>query len=121
MASHNELGRIGEEMAIAFLKNKGYIILDVNYKIKKLELDIIAKDGDELVIVEVKTRTDNEVIDPLEAVTKKKQRNIIAAAHHYITERQLDLNTRFDIISVLINQQEQIEHIPAAFYPLLKR
>jgi putative endonuclease len=121
MASHNELGKAGEEMAIYYLKQNGYSILEVNFKVRKLEIDIIAMDKDELVIIEVKTRSEDEILSPELAVTKKKQNNLISAAHAYITSRNLDVNTRFDIITITKNKNNQLEHIPSAFYPSIRR
>ncbi len=117
MASHNELGKAGEAQAIKYLESIGYSILEVNFRIRRLEIDIIAKDKEELVIVEVKTRRDNTISDPETAVTKKKQSQLIAAAHYYIVKHQIELNTRFDIISITKSKSKEIEHIPNAFYP----
>jgi putative endonuclease len=121
MASHNELGKAGEEMAIYYLKQNGYSILEVNFKVRKLEIDIIAMDNDELVIIEVKTRSEDEILSPELAVTKKKQNNLISAAHAYITSRNIDVNTRFDIITITKNKNNQLEHIKSAFYPTIRR
>ncbi len=117
MASHNELGKAGEAQAIKYLESIDYSILEINFKIRRLEIDIIAKDKDELVIVEVKTRSDDTISNPEVAVTKKKQSQLITAAHAYIVKNQIDLNTRFDIISITKNKKQEIEHIRNAFYP----
>jgi putative endonuclease len=121
MASHNELGKVGEEMAIYYLKQNGYRILEINYKVRKLEIDIIAMDSDELVIIEVKTRSEDEILSPELAVTKQKQNNLISAANAYIMSRDLDVNTRFDIITITKNKNNQLEHIKAAFYPTIRK
>jgi putative endonuclease len=121
MAEHNELGRKGEMEALVYLKQKGFEIKEVNYKIGKLEIDIIAIDKNELVIVEVKTRGRNDIINPEEAVTQKKQQHLIKAAHQYITSHNTQLNTRFDIVTVIYQDGTKIEHIADAFYPKVRR
>jgi putative endonuclease len=118
MAKHNELGKIGEELAVQFLIEKGYEILDKNWRNKHKEIDIVAKDGNELVIVEVKTRQTDEYGEPDIAVTKRKQRMLIAAANAYILRNNLDMSTRFDIVSIVFKDGEPvIEHIEDAFLP----
>ena len=118
MAKHNDFGKLGEEIATNYLIGKGYEILERNWRNIHKEIDIIAKDGMELVIVEVKTRQSDDYGDPNMAVTKKKQRMLIAAANAYIFKNKLDLDTRFDIISILIKDGAPvIEHIEDAFLP----
>jgi len=120
MAEHNELGKRGEEVAADFLKKKGYEILKRNYTFKKSEIDIVAKKDNKLIVVEVKTRNSDYLAGPEITVTKKKQKAIIKAANFYIQENDLDCQTQFDIVSVILNNKEQrIEHIEDAFYPLL--
>ncbi|MEX1002480.1 MAG: YraN family protein [Crocinitomicaceae bacterium] len=120
MAEHNELGKIGEQKATNFLVKKGFEILKRNYRFKKLELDIIARDKDELVVVEVKTRQSDYLTDPRELVSKSKQKGIIKAANAYIHEEEIDLECRFDLIIAVINsKEERLEHIEGAFYPTL--
>ncbi len=87
--NHIELGKLGEEIAVNLLLNKGYEIIERNYRFGKLELDIIAKHEDFLIIIEVKTRFTNEVGEPWEAVTKKKQAQIIKASNQFILEMTL--------------------------------
>ena len=118
MAKHNELGKQGEDLAIQYLTDKGYEILERNWRNIHKEIDIIAKDGEELVIVEVKTRQSDEHGEPDLAVTKRKQGMLIAAANAYIFKNRLDINTRFDIISILFKDNDPvIEHIEDAFLP----
>ena len=106
-------------MAIGHLKAKGYEILDTNWRFKHLELDIVSSFNNFLVIVEVKMRANDEFGRPDQFVTKAKQKKIIKATHHYIRENNLDLETRFDVISILEFPKLQIEHIEGAFYPTL--
>ena len=118
MAEHNELGIKGEKIAASFLKDNGYEILELNYRFGHLELDIITKKDGSLVVVEVKTRASHYMAGPEITVSKKKQKDIIKATNEFIYERDLDLEVRFDIISIILNEKEQkIEHIEDAFYP----
>ena len=118
MAQHNDFGKLGEDLAVEYLTSKGYEILERNWRNRHKEIDIIAKDGQELVIVEVKARQTDEYGEPDIAVTKKKQRMLIAAANAYILKNGLDTETRFDIISIVAKEGEpQIEHIEDAFLP----
>lgn len=118
MAVHNELGKLGEDLAVQYLTDKGYEILERNWRNIHKEIDIIAKDGDDLVIVEVKARQTDEYGEPDIAVTKRKQRMLIAAANAYILKNNLDMSTRFDIISIVFRDGEPvIEHIEDAFLP----
>ena len=118
MAEHNELGKDGETQAVAYLKEKGYRILHTNWRLGSYELDIIAQTADELVIVEVKTRSAGSISNPEDAVTNQKIRNIIAATDYYIKSFDIDLPARFDIISIIGNPPNcEIDHIEDAFYP----
>lgn len=118
MAAHIDFGKQGEEIAVKYLMDKGYEILERNWRNRHKEIDIIAKDGNELVVVEVKTRKSNDYGDPDFAVNKQKQRLLISAANAYIFRNNLDINTRFDIISIVFNNGEPvIDHIEDAFLP----
>jgi putative endonuclease len=121
MAEHNELGRQGEEIAAAYLLKQGYVILDVNWRAGRNEIDLIVKDKDFLVIVEVKSRQNDSFTEPEEAVTKEKQQALIRAANAYIFRKNINLETRFDIISIIHNKEEtRINHLKDAFYPRLR-
>jgi len=116
MADHNLLGKKGEEIAKHFLLKKGYKIRHLNWRYKKTEIDIIAEKNNLLVVVEVKTRTNDYFENPKEAVTIKKQRNIVNTTEAYIEKFNVDLETRFDVISITFeNGNEKIEHIVDAF------
>lgn len=119
MAEHNITGQKGEQMAAEFLEKQGYKILETNWRFLNLEADIIAEKSKTLVIAEVKTRKSNYFGEPESFVTKQKQKNLIKIANAYIERKQLDLEVRFDIISVVLNDQTSIKHIEDAFYPLL--
>ena len=116
MSDHIEIGKEGEDRAVRFLINAGFKIKNRNWRFGKNEIDIIAEKENLLVIVEVKTRTNDYFENPKEAVTKKKQRFIIKATEAYIQQFNINLETRFDIISVLThNGKIEIEHIEDAF------
>jgi len=118
MAEHNILGKDGETAALNYLKEKGYRILKTNWRLGSLELDIIAQTEDELVIIEVKTRSPGSVTNPEDAITNQKIRNMVAAADAFIKYYDIDLPARFDIISIIGNHPNfEIEHIEDAFYP----
>ncbi|MBL4708002.1 MAG: YraN family protein [Flavobacteriales bacterium] len=120
MAEHNIIGERGEAIALSFLQKKAYVILESNWWFQKAEIDIITKFGNQLVIVEVKTRTSEEFESPKEAVTIAKQKRIVKAADAFIQERDIDLECRFDIVSVLLQgNQITIEHIEDAFSAML--
>lgn len=124
MAKHNELGNLGEKLAREYLAAKGYAICEENWHSGKYEIDIIAQDGLQLVIVEVKTRSTNEFGNPEDFVTPKKIQRTIDAANHYLRLCPHDLDIRFDIISVVIDninpENSEIEHFEDAFIPPLR-
>ncbi len=113
-------GNVGEKIAEEYLKNNGYRIIATNWFYKHKEIDIIAEKDSFLVIVEVKTRAKNYLIDPMYAVTKQKQKFLIEAADHYIQIKNIAKEVRFDVISIVIDGQNHIiEHYDDAFYPTL--
>ena len=117
MAEHNDTGTKGETIAANYLKENGYAILETNWRFKNLEADIIATINDILVVAEVKTRKSNFFGEPEEFVNKQKQKNLVKAANEYILKNDIDLEVRFDIISVIIaNNKTAVNHIPDAFY-----
>ncbi len=118
MADHNSKGIKGEELAALFLKKHGYIVLETNWRFKNLEADIIAVREDVMIVAEVKTRTSNFYGEPETFVNKQKQRNLIRAANEYIRHKDLDVEVRFDILSVILGKVEEeaiINHIQDAF------
>ncbi len=116
MAEHNDLGNLGEERAQAYLRSKGFRILHTNWTVGKLELDIVARKDDWLVVVEVKTRSTATFEHPEEAINFRKIRNIVNATHEYIFQFDWKGETRFDVISVIPHGQEfVIDHIEDAF------
>ena len=120
MAEHNETGKKGEEIALEYLQGKGYSILAKNWHNHHQEIDIIAAKGNEMVIVEVKCRKGDPLVEPYAAVNRSKQNMLIKAANAYINRNNINLETRFDIISVTIGKETTIEHIENAFYPRVR-
>lgn len=117
MAAHNELGKEGEELAISFLKNKGYNILETNWRFDKAEIDIIAQKNNVLAAVEVKTRSSLDFGLPQEFVKPKKIKLIVKAINEFVEKYDLDVEVRFDIVAISkINGDFNIEHIEEAFY-----
>ncbi|MGD0915489.1 MAG: YraN family protein [Thermodesulfobacteriota bacterium] len=112
-----ELGKRGEEVALRFLKKKGYRVIERNYVCKLGEMDIVAKEKDTLVFVEVKTRTSTAFGLPQLAVNSSKQNQLSKVALHFLKEKKLeDVKARFDVVAILLGTKgEQIELIRDAF------
>lgn len=119
MTPPKELGIKGEEIAAGYLKKEGYKILARNWFYDRKEVDIIAQQGNEIVIVEVKTREGGYFEEPWEAVSTRKIRNLVEVANAWLNYRQIDLETRFDVISIIFSDDVNYEltHFPGAFIP----
>lgn len=106
MENQRKKGSIYEQKAAAYLKTKGYQILAMNYRCRFGEIDIVARDGEYLVFVEVKYRFSIRMGEPEEAVTFRKKRTISAVGLYYKMEHHLDemTQTRFDVVTIL-NQE----------------
>ena len=122
MATHNEIGALGEQIALEYLLERKYQILETNWVCGHKEVDIIAKDGDTIVFVEVKTRHSTCLVEPDATVDVYKQRHLIWAANSFVNRYQYDNDVRFDIIAIVIdkNNEKRIEHIEDAFYPSVR-
>ncbi|RLD15852.1 MAG: YraN family protein [Caldiserica bacterium] len=95
-------GRKAEEIAVKFLRKKGYKIVERNWRFKRDEVDIIAVDRDGyLCFVEVRSRSNSEFVLPEETITKEKRKNIIRVAKAYIQKNNIDKDVRFDVVSIL--------------------
>lgn len=117
MAEHNDLGKLGEELAEEYLKKHGYNIRETNWVFQKAEIDIIAQKGDTLAIVEVKTRSSLDFGLPQDFVKPKKIQLLVKAVNEYVIKNDLDVNIRFDIISIYKNNKDfETEHLEDAFY-----
>ena len=118
--THIELGQYGEELAVNHLRSEGYEIIERNFRFKKLEIDIIAKKDDKLIVCEVKTRTTAIIGEPFLAVTRNKQKQIITVTNYFIKLKDLFIDVQFDVISIVHNSMRtKLEHIPNAFSPIL--
>ncbi|MCT2563530.1 YraN family protein [Chryseobacterium herbae] len=117
MATHNDFGKIVEDLAAEYLQKNGYKVLARNFRFQKAEIDIIAEKEDLIIIIEVKARSTDAFMLPQEAVTKTKIKSIVTAANHYLEEFKRNNEVRFDIISVLPDEKKKltIEHITDAF------
>lgn len=117
MAEHNELGKLGEELAVEFLQKEGYEILETNWIFQKAEIDIIAQKDDIIAAVEVKTRSSLEFGLPQEFVKSKKIQLLTKAINEYVISNDFDVNVRFDVISIYKNGKNvEIDHLIDAFY-----
>ena len=117
MENHNEFGQEGEQLALDFLLNKGYRLVARNYRFQKAEIDLIVQKGPVLAIVEVRTRNNDQIIPIAETITPKKIGLLRSAADHFVTENQIDLEIRFDVITILKNKKVfKMEHLENAFY-----
>lgn len=126
MATHNDVGKWGEEYATQYLKGKDYLILDRDWRPGKglVDLDIVCLTPDRRTVafVEVKTHSKQEITDPEEAVDIRKMRHLGRAADTYVKIRDIVEELRFDIITIIGEENDphpQLEHIQDAFNPLL--
>lgn len=123
MAKHNETGTIGEDKASEYLQQQGYTIVERNWRTKngKLEIDIIAEKGEDMAVVEVKCRTSLQWGDPATFVSPRKIDNLAKATNEYLQTHNIeDKCLRFDIISILMdkdNHVQHLEHMENAFTP----
>lgn len=119
MAQHNKLGETGEGLAVQLLRKKGYSVLAENWRSGRNEIDIVAQIGTTIVFVEVKTRSTAFFGDPSQAVSLAKQKRLVQAANDYLQQNHLELEARFDVVSiVVVGKETTIEHLEDAFYPL---
>lgn len=120
MAEHNDLGHWGEQKAAEYLEHNGLRIVERNWRDGHRDIDIVAVDADVLVIVEVKTRRNNALVDAETAVDRGKIKNLCTAANKYVKMKCVDMPVRFDIVTVTETADSRciIEHIEDAFMPL---
>lgn len=118
----SETGRRGEDLALAWMQDHGFRLLDRNWRSGHKELDLVMEGEERVHIVEVKTMTPPLLIQPFEKVDPVKQGRLVAAARHYIAQRQVTREVQFDVVSVILGDgQPQVEYIPEAFFPIWKR
>lgn len=120
--TNQEIGNIGENAAANLLIEKGYKILECNYRISHLEVDIIALKDDVVAIVEVKTRAVNYLVSPQEAVNYQKQKYIVSTANTYMRRFRRTEEARLDVITVLHKNGTavEVEHVDNAYYPRVR-
>jgi len=127
MAEHNELGKLGEELAVDFLRKNGYDIVETNFVFQKAEIDIIAQKDNILAVVEVKTRSTVDFGSPQDFVKPSKIKLLVKAMDEYVNVNDLDFDVRFDIIAITASVRPSvsshkegnnfnIEHLEDAFY-----
>ncbi len=122
MAKHNQLGKWGEDLACEYLMTKGYSILERNWRMRRLEVDIIATKGKRIIFVEVKTRS-TDAVDPLLSIDRTRINHLVRAANVFIRARDVRLEYQFDLVFIIGDTDSpnpKIEHIPDAFLPPLR-
>ena len=119
MATHNELGKKGEEIACDYLEKKGYLILEKNWRFKQTEIDLIAFREETLIFAEVKSRLGDQYGLPEESVTWRKQKYLQRASGAYINLKNFEDEIRFDVIAITFRRDGSYElyHIEDAFFP----
>lgn len=116
MAEHNELGKQGEELAVAHLLRNGYEIVARNFRYHKAEVDIIARKNDILAVVEVKTRSTPDFGDPQSFLKPKQIQSLVKAVDYFVNEHNLNVEVRFDIVAIIKNKAgTKVEHLEDAF------
>ena len=112
-AVNMSVGTWGEELAAAYLREKGYAILERDWHSGHRDIDIVAQNSEGLVFVEVKTRSTDVIAKPEQAVNWKKQRNLTRSINHYLPYRKINHPWRFDVISIIGSpgKEPKIEHI----------
>lgn len=108
-----EIGKLGENLATKYLEQQGYKVIERNFECKQGEIDIVAIDKNEIVFIEVKTRTNLKYGKPIDAVDKNKQKHLTKAVRYYLYSRHLENEfVRIDVIEVyLYNNKYRINHI----------
>jgi putative endonuclease len=118
MENKKDIGNKGEEIAVAYLVNKGYQILEKNFRYGRAEIDIIAKFREIVIFIEVKNRFSDNFGLPEDFVTKGKIKMMSEGAEGYLEKHNLDCECRYDIVAILYGTgKPQIEHIEDAFWP----
>ena len=114
MAAHNELGAWGEALAAAYLQQKGYVIIERDWRLGHRDLDIIAQDGEVVVFVEVKTRRNRVFAEPEEAIDYRKLDNLRKMISSYVKLRHINREIRFDVVTIVgtpDGSEPEINHI----------
>ncbi len=121
MEGNIDIGKHGEQIAADHLLKLGYVLLERNWKCGREEIDIIARQGDFIVVVEVKTRTGTYPIEPSEVVPRDKQKILVRTANSYMRVKKHTGEVRFDIITIQLNANgHRLEHLTDAFFATMK-
>lgn len=111
MYQRHETGKIGEDLVVKYLEQNGYTIIERNFECRQGEIDIIAKDKEEIVFIEVKTRTNENYGKPKEAVDETKKKHIYKSSEFYVYINHLENEPiRIDVIEVYKKQEKFIIH-----------
>lgn len=120
MDERMDLGKAGEQLAVDHLEANGFIILDRNWHFSHKEIDIIARDRNDIVVIEVKTRNTPVRELPEQAINRQKRQFLISAANAYVKYNRISLEVRFDVINVVYHKGvPEVRHIRNAFFPTL--
>ena len=113
MAAHNELGKWGEDLAARYLQQRGYVVVERDWRLGHRDIDIVALDGDTAVFVEVKTRRNRMFGEPEDAIDYRKRQSLLAAINQYVRMRRINCEIRFDIVTVVgtMDGEPEIDHI----------
>lgn len=113
MYIRHEIGKLGEDLAVKYLEKNGYKVIERNFECRQGEIDIISIYKDELIFIEVKTRTNTKYGKPVDAVDLKKQKHLIKAVEYYLYSRHLENEfVRIDVIEIYLYQnQYNVNHI----------
>jgi putative endonuclease len=118
MATKDELGRQGEELAVQYLCGRGYVVLSRNWRCRDGEIDVVATDRARLVVVEVKTRSGTDFGDPAEAVTPRKAIQVRRVTQAWLAAHRIKwCEIRFDVLAVLVpaGKPAVVQHYESAF------
>jgi len=112
-------GKFGEDKAVEYLESKGYKIIERNYKCRFGEIDVIARDGNEFVFVEVRTFCNGNLVEPVESVFRDKRKRLLYMVERYINERDIEGECRIDLVGINLERDgevKKIKHIEDAFW-----
>ncbi len=120
MDDRMDLGKAGEELAVNHLEQSGFFILERNWRFSHKEIDIIAREHNDIVVIEVKTRHAPVREMPEQAINRQKRQFLVAAANAYVKYNRITLDVRFDVINVVyVGGKPELTHIRNAFFPML--
>lgn len=119
LATAHEIGRMGERIAREYLLAQGYTLVEQNWRKGRAEIDIIAKEGDLLVFVEVKTRSTEDFGRPETFISPRKAELLAAGAAAYMEAINYEWEIRFDVISIILDEggSHRLEHLKDSFFP----